>query len=158
MLPRQHILWGAIFAFIIWIIIPAIGLGGFLIIFLSSFLIDVDHYVYYIFKMKEFNLKKSMAWFVLNRDKFEKMSPKKKKQIYSGLCFLHGIETLIILLVLSLVYVKFANIFLFVMLGFIFHQILDIIDMYRVGFAFDKVLSFTYAVIQSKNKRLLQEL
>ena len=52
MLPKYHIIFGFLFSLILFIFFPFIGLGGFLIIFASSVLIDVDHYAYYLFKNK----------------------------------------------------------------------------------------------------------
>jgi hypothetical protein len=157
MLPKNHIIYGAIFSILISLS-PQISFFQGIVIFLASFLIDVDHYLYYVYKKKDFNLKNSFKWFTRNREKFLKMNEKEKEQIYMGLCFLHGIETIVILILLSIMPFIHSNIFLFVALGFIFHQAVDAIDLYRKEYRFDKVISFFYAVKKSKNKSLLQDL
>src|SRR3989338_2278500 len=45
MLPHQHVFWGAVFAFIILIILPDVAWYNILLLFLSTFLIDFDHYL-----------------------------------------------------------------------------------------------------------------
>ena len=45
MLPRWHVLFGALFTLLIWLIAPTTNKIYLLLIFLSSFLINVDHYM-----------------------------------------------------------------------------------------------------------------
>tara|TARA_Y100000310_G_C20126541_1_gene553873 strand:- start:72 stop:548 length:477 start_codon:yes stop_codon:yes gene_type:complete len=157
MLPRIHIISGAIFALVLYLIFPYIGFLEASIIFLASFLIDVDHYIYYVYKTRKLGLRGSFLWYFKNKNKFFKMSKDQRKKVYVGLCALHGIESIIILLVLVWVYTSFSFLFLSVAIGFIFHQVLDFIDINRRELSTDKVFSFTYSIIQSKNKKLLQE-
>ena len=62
MLPKYHVPFGFIFAGIIWILFPIISFNGLLIIFLSSFLIDVDHYTYFVYKKHDFSLKNAYVF------------------------------------------------------------------------------------------------
>lgn len=159
MLPAKHAFLGFLFSLVLYLFFPeTIGLIGALIIFASSVLIDIDHYLYYIYKTKNYSLKKSISWFFINKDKFEKMEKKQKNNIYTGLCFLHGAEALIILLLLALVSNMYSRFFIFIFIGFVFHLILDTIDLYIRNYRFDKVISYLYSLKNSKDKTLLQDL
>ncbi|MDP2673070.1 MAG: hypothetical protein Q8O84_04625, partial [Nanoarchaeota archaeon] len=59
MLPKYHVLFGFLFSLILFLIFPFIGLSGFLIIFISSVLIDIDHYLFYVFKNRIFSINKA---------------------------------------------------------------------------------------------------
>lgn len=158
MLPKTHIISGLLFSLILFVIFPAIDLFGMAIIFLSSVLIDLDHYLYFVYKTRTFNPKRSFDWFFINKDKFRKMSAEDKNKIYTGLCFLHGLESFIVLIILLLIFPTHSIFFLYILLGFLFHNILDAVDLYIRDYRYDKVISFTYAVYNSRNKKLLQEI
>jgi hypothetical protein len=158
MLPKAHIISGLIFSILVFLLFPKIGVLNVLIIFLASFLIDVDHYLYYVYKTGRWNLKSSFFWYTKNKALFHRMTRGQKKKIYTGLCFLHGIEALVLCLALYSFLISFSEIFLYILIGFIFHQILDAIALYRIDYRFDKVISFVYAIYNSKNKKLLQEI
>ena len=53
MYPKHHILLGFIFSVFVFILFPKIGILGVSIIFLSSFLIDVDHYIGYAIRKRD---------------------------------------------------------------------------------------------------------
>lgn len=124
MLPKYHILFGFLFSLILYLLFPFVGLLGFLTIFLSSFLIDIDHYLYYVFKKKDLNLKSAYYFFI------------KKPKINPAMYFLHGIEVLSILFILGLF---LNNLFLFIFIGFVFHLFLDVIWMVYFGFGLSKI-------------------
>jgi len=137
MYPKYHIIFGFIFSFILFLIFPKnIGLLGAGIIFLSSFLIDFDHYVYYLFKKKSFNLKKAFYYFSNARIRMIKLPFEKRKNYYSCLCFFHGIEWIIILFVLGIFISKY---FLFIGIGFTLHLCLDWIEEYSHSPRIDKI-------------------
>jgi hypothetical protein len=137
MYPKYHIFFGLILSVILFLISPNyIGLLGAGIIFLSSFLIDVDHYIYYLIKDKSFSLKKAFQYFSNARIKFLKLSFKKRREYYSGFCFFHGIEWIILFLVLGFLLSKYL---LFIAIGFTFHLCLDWIEEYSKIPRMDKV-------------------
>jgi len=113
MYPIQHFSLGIIFTLILFFIFPQIGLIGFFLIVTSTVLIDVDHYLYYVFKKRDISLKNAYKWFIQRRKRFS--------QIFY---FLHGVEVLIILFILGIFVSKY---FLFVFMGFSFHLFLDTI-------------------------------
>jgi len=121
--PKAHIFLGAIFTLLLFFLFPKVPPLGFLIVFLSSFLIDGDHYVYYLLKEKKFNLIKCYNWYKARVKKTQSLPFEKRKKIYTGFYFFHGVEWLIILFLLG----KFVLlIFTFVLIGFSFHLLLDI--------------------------------
>jgi len=122
MLPSKHFIFGLIFAGFLYFIFPQIGLMGFSIIIFSTFLIDVDHYLYYVFKKKNFNLKNAYKWFIEHKKELLSLPWKQRNKFKTGFCFLHGIEVLFILLILWIFVSKY---FLFVFVGFAFHLLLD---------------------------------
>jgi hypothetical protein len=155
MKPLSHLIFGIIFSLILLIIFPKIGFFGFFIIFLSSVFIDVDHYLYYVLKRKNFNLKNSFYWYVNNGEKYYSFPESKRKTLYFGLCFLHGIEVIFLLFLLLIV---FKNpVFLFLSTGFLFHQFIDFIDLNKKKLPTHKVLSFTSSILYAKNKNLPDE-
>ena len=144
MLPKYHILLGFIFSLILYLIFPFIGFLGFFIIFFSSFLIDVDHYIYYFFTKKDLSLKNAYSYFFEKRRKFLLSSNKIKTPQNPGMYSFHGIEVLLILFILGI----FLNkIFLFIFIGFSFHLFLDLIEMIYYGFRIAKI-SLVYDFIK----------
>lgn len=157
MLPKIHIIFGLAFSILLFLLFPSIGWIGFLIIFLSSFLIDIDHYLYYVYKTRKWGIKDSFRWYFKNKKIFNSMNKKQKDKVYTGLCFLHGIEAIILLLIVWFLFYP-NNFIFFIILGFVFHQLLDAIHIYTSEYRYDKVISFIYSVKQARNKKLLQEI
>ena len=114
MKPHFHILFSILFSAILfylnkgpWFILP---------FFLASVLIDVDHYLFYIFKKKNFNLVKAYRYY---------QKPKRELFIF------HTIEFFILFLLLTFLFTVFPFSFSFLLwtifFGILFHQVLDII-------------------------------
>ena len=148
MLPKWHILFGIIFSVLLFFVWPKIGISGMLIIFLSSVLIDFDHYAYYVFKKKDFSLKHAYIWYVEMDKKFLKLNKKTRKKYYYAFCFFHGFESLLILFILSIFYFPF----LFILLGFLFHLIIDAVHtLYKAKKDIFCLISFSYYLLNKKN-------
>lgn len=145
--PKQHIILGLIFAAVLFLLFLQIGWTGFLIIFLSSFLLDVDHYLFYVWYKKDYSLRNSYRWFVKLDRRFKNLSKEKKKKIkYPPLIF-HGFEALVILIILSF----FSKIFLYILIGFVFHEFLDIIYLIRGGYSLKHSGSQIYNILNYTN-------
>lgn len=112
MLPKWHILFGAIFSIIMYYFFSLTYFETSLI-FLASIFIDVDHYVWYVNKKKDFSLKK--AYILLKEFK----KPKTIMMLF------HTFEFLLIVFLLCFLWRGF----LFILIGMLFHSFLDIIDM-----------------------------
>lgn len=152
MYPQQHIIYGAIFSILIFWIVPEIGLSGALIIFFSSFLIDVDHYLMYISRKKDFNIFNAYSWHKKLDELFLTLPRSTRNKTFIGVCFLHGIELIILLIVIS---VLINKIFLFFAIGFIFHLSLDLIQQKAHYIDRPDKVSLIHDVFQSKRLKPL---
>jgi len=150
MLPKTHFIFGLIFALFVLYLFPQIGLFGAGIIFLSSFLIDFDHYLFYVIMEKDFSLKKAYNWHLIKRQKMRKLSKIERNKHKNEIIFLHGVEPLIILFLLSFLYFPF----LYVIIGFSFHLIMDIFEEIREGHRIDKISVIWDIVKYKKLKKL----
>ncbi len=153
MFPKYHIVFGFAFAFILWIFFSCINFLEFCIIFFSSFFMDVDHYLYYVFKKRDISLKNAYAWFIQRRKKFFSLSKEQRKRFPQIFCFLHRIEILPILFILGIYVSKY---FLFVFLGFTFHMCLDIIWKIKYKDKPNKI-SLIYDFIQLKRLKFIEK-
>jgi len=136
MLPKHHILLGTIFAAALFLIFPKISLIGFLLITASTVLMDVDHYVYYVFKKRDLSLKNAYNWFLKKQERLLLLSKEQRNKVLGPFCFLHGIEILIILLLLGLFVHKY---FYFLLIGAAFHLFLDIIYQRKIHDRLDRI-------------------
>jgi hypothetical protein len=156
MLPKTHTIFGFIFALVLALIFPQqIGWLGFIIIWASSVLIDVDHYLLYVWYKKDLSLKRAVDYFFNKAKIFKKLSKEKQKQVHVGIFFLHGIE--MILITWGLFFLSKMSIFLYISIGFAFHLILDLIHMYAEKFPCYR-LSFFYSIYAQRNKKPIEDI
>ncbi|MBS3078646.1 hypothetical protein J4218_00830 [Candidatus Pacearchaeota archaeon] len=134
MLPKVHIFFGAIFSIILYVI--GLDIFNCTLVFLASFLIDFDHYLWYIIKHEDFHLKNAFY--------FLKHLKKKKKT----LMIFHTLEFLIFVLLLSYVWIEFF----WISIGMIFHSILDLIDLYNEKELYLREFSLINYLISNKEK------
>jgi hypothetical protein len=126
MLPRWHIIYGALFTILLYIFAPHLGWFNLLLVFLASFLIDFDHYLVAIRHTKSLSLKKAIKYF----DVFMRIEQEEqRRKIYrrGPLMIFHTIEFHILVALLSLVWQPFFYIFI----GMVFHSLLDVYDLLR---------------------------
>lgn len=152
MFPSQHIILGGIFSIILFVIFPQIGFLGASIIFLSSVLIDVDHYIYYVYVKKDWNLFRAHKWFIEMAPKIKATPVEKRREYYYGLYIFHGAELLIMIIIFSLISYKLS---LFLFLGFSFHLSLDLIHELKAKRGFYKV-SFLYNFFKFSKKPFIE--
>jgi len=93
-----------------------------IILFISSFIFDIDHYIEYIIRKKDFSLLKA---YKEAKELNKKQKTLKQVFIIDVLHIFHTIEFLIILGILSF----FSKIFLMILIGLLSHNLLDIIEM-----------------------------
>lgn len=151
MFPSKHLILGIIFSAIVLFLFPQIGFMGFLLIILSTFFIDVDHYFLYVFKKKDLSLGNAYRWFV-NGFKKRIALPKKEKTKYKyGILIFHGIEFWIILAFLALIH----NFFLYIFIGVMFHIFLDFLALVYHKVSLYSKASQIYVWIRDKKKKEL---
>ena len=113
MLPKTHLILSLI-PFIL--LFPAYKYLTFAF-FIGSFLIDFDHYLWYIIRFKKFNLEKAYQYYLPENRKY------REKDL---LHIFHVWEFWLLMLILSFAHMFFLIIFF----GIIFHLLLDFIDLY----------------------------
>lgn len=145
MLPKTHVIFGLVFAVFFFLLFPSFTLIGALIFFLASFTIDIDHYFEYVLRKKDYNLKKAIKWQFKMTKKFLSLPIFKRKKIFQGINIFHGIEPLLIALMISLIF----PIFFYIFLGMALHFILDLIHGFFIGKNLSK-LSLVYVFYLSK--------
>lgn len=144
MLPRWHILLGLLFSLLIWLIFPKIWWFYILIIFLSSFLIDFDHYIVAVIKTKKLGLFDAFEFYnkTNSMDLKEHRSGLRKKRF---LHIFHTIEFHILILFLGLIH----EIFIYIFIGMIFHSIIDFIDLTCDGMLYKREYFLTRWLIKN---------
>lgn len=122
--PSWHIFFGFFFCLFLFFAFPDTSLMNISLVFFSSVLIDVDHYLFYLFTTKNFSLRRAYAHFIEQKRKWKEFGkdPKYVQPIY--LLIFHGLEVLVILFIFSF----FFKPFYFVFIGFSFHLFLDLIE------------------------------
>jgi len=136
MLPKWHILFGLLFSLILYFFF-SVSLLNSSVVLLSSVIIDVDHYLFYVKRKKNWSLRKSYEWNFGLR--------KKHKPI---LHIFHVVEFIILICASS----YFLNIFLFVFIGILFHSIFDLIEMIVYGGNGREFFLIRYLLTKNKNK------
>lgn len=148
MFIKSHLIYGASFALILSYFLE-LTWAPTLIIFLSSLLIDVDHYAYYAIKTKDFSFRRSYKWFVKKLENWRRLNQKEKAEQKIAVMAFHGIEFLSLLFILSFVYTSA----LWILAGVSFHLVLDHIHLiYHKDPVYAKVCP-TYVYFTNKKKK-----
>ncbi len=151
MLPKYHLILGFILSSIIFIVFSTIGLIGFLIIWASSFLIDFDHYLYYVFKRKNFSLAKARIWFFKYGEKLARIEREERKKYKVEILIFHGIEFIVLLVLLCF----FNSFFFYILIGILIHLSLDFIVTIYYNYLNIK-FSQIYNYIKNRNRKELK--
>jgi len=139
MLPQEHFVYGFFFAALLLLIFSnTVGLIGFMIIVLSTVLIDFDHHMYHLYTKQEVSLANAYKFFRNSRKKFLALSKAKRAEYYSAWCMFHGVEALIIALLLTFFVSEYFG---FVFIGMAFHLILDYNEQWRLSPRIDRISS-----------------
>lgn len=144
-----HIIYGAIFSGILLLFFHLTFIT-FLIVFFSTILIDFDHYLFYVYKKKSFNLKKAYKWYLKKEEKLSNLSKEQRKKFYTSIYLFHNIEGIILLLVLS----QISKYFYYVLIGILFHLALDLIYDLYFSFPFEK-FSIIFNIFKFKKLKYL---
>lgn len=147
MLPKYHIVIGAIFT-ILFYQLSNLTYFQAIVIFLSSFLIDFDHYLNYVVNKKDLSLNNATKYFHRHRDKWIQLSVSERKKYKRPMFIFHGIEFWLILFLLS----NYNKIFIFILFGIAIHIILDYIDYYYFKEPFYPKFSQLYLYQTNKKK------
>ena len=137
MLPRWHILFGTMFTLLIFIASPEINLIYLTLLFLSTFLIDFDHYLCSILKTKKIGLFHSFAYHDEMKEQAIKDRAKGIRERGDFHIF-HTLEFHILVGLLGFVWIGFFYIFI----GMIFHSLLDIVSLLYEDFMYEREFFF----------------
>jgi hypothetical protein len=150
---KWHILFGFVFAYTLLYFFDLPILIG-TTIFLASFLIDVDHYFWYVYSFKDWNPLNAMNWYNKNIDKWLSMSINERKPFQRGVFVFHSLPLLILIgFIITLHWV-----FLALFLGFLIHLIADWAALvYYQEPLYNKLLP-CLVVIKNRGKKPLTEL
>ena len=136
MLPSRHIFFGSIIAFLSYFTFSQTGMTEALIFLASTFLIDVDHYIYYVLVKKNWSLPKAYRWYRIKRSYWLNLSRPEKNKHRGVILLFHGIEVLAIVFILG---IFVHHWFFYIFLGFLFHLFLDILEMQQHQDRIDKI-------------------
>lgn len=148
MLPKIHFLIGLFVALVLFFIFPALEIIPILVFFLSSFLIDFDHYLYFIIKEKSFNLKKAYFWFRERGKRLRKIPKNERKNYSTGTYIFHGVEPLVLVILLGISVHKY---FFWVAAGMALHLIFDWIEKFGISLVYPKKISVIYDLRKDLN-------
>lgn len=133
--PSWHIFLGFLFSVFLFLFFPEAGMANFVIIFISSVLIDVDHYFLYIHKKKSFSLRKAYIYSLEHKKQWQEFGKDANYDLPPAFFIFHGLEMLLILFVLSF----FFKPLYFVFIGFSFHLLLDLVEQAVYSNKFQKI-------------------
>lgn len=147
MLPLWHILWGAVFTALIWFFSPSIGLIYLALLFLSSFLIDLDRYIASAVSTGRLSPVHS---FRHHKKVIESVNKDKQKGIRKKAYFhfFHTIEFHILIAFLAFFWMPFFYIFI----GMVFHSLLDLVSLLHKGHFHTREYFFFRSVRQLLSK------
>lgn len=120
MYPFKHFLWAYFIGVALMFFYSDFTVLPVVLFILGSTLIDVDHYLYYVYKKKDWSLINAYNWFIQQSLKPQNIVVKNRLTARHILIF-HGIEALAIVLLLGL-WIEAAR---YIFLGMLLHIILD---------------------------------
>jgi hypothetical protein len=137
MLPKQHIFYGAFFTAVFWIIFPKTEFIYLALIFFSSFLVDIDHYLCAVFDTKKISLRNALDYYkqIILRTTQERKNGIRKKGNFH---LFHTIEFHILIGILGI----FWQPFIYIFIGMVFHSFLDIFDMINRDYLYHREFFF----------------
>lgn len=140
MKSKNHLLIGIAIGVLLFI--GGMPLCPILLIIISSVLIDIDHYFYYVIKYKKYNPLKMTECFRKHYDLsiLTNMLP---------VLIFHNIETMILLIILSYIFPYIIYIFI----GFIIHMILDWMVMPYMNYPCVIKLSLIWVIIENNRRK-----
>ena len=150
---KWHILIGFVISYILIQFFDFSLFAG-AIIFLSSWLIDIDHYLWYSIEMKDWNPLNAIKWYNKSIPKWFSLTLKERSRFKQGVFICHGILFWIILVALSFLH----KIFLWILIGVAIHVVADWVDLYKRNEPlYNKIFPY-YVIRRNKNKKVLKEL
>jgi len=122
---KWHFLFGFLVSYVLVYFFDFSLVAG-TIIFISSWIIDGDHYLWYAFEMKDWNPLHAIRWYLNSIPTWFKIPIREREKFKRGVFVCHGLIFWLILGALSFVHI----IFLWILIGVGIHMVADLIDLY----------------------------
>jgi hypothetical protein len=151
MLPKWHILIGFVFSYILVYFLDFSLLAGAVVFVSSWFLIDLDHFIFYICKTKDLSVKKFLEYSQDKARKWKSLSCEERLQCKYPVFIFHSLEFWIVLALLS-VYFK---IFLLILAGFAVHIAADYIMIFYEKSQITPKFSLALTLFRNKEKKTI---
>jgi len=152
MKPLFHILYATIISLLIRFLFN-IPIYLLFIFWISSWLIpDMDHYFSFIFKNKSVNISNFLNVSYNKRIRWKNIKNIEKNNYKYTPMFFHSVEFIILMTLTSFLKLDF----LYIAMGILFHDFLDIIDFYNRRENIFVKMSFIYTLIYNKNRRVFK--
>lgn len=137
MYPRWHILLGAVFTLILYFLVPGITWYSLALVFLSSFLIDFDHYVSAVMATGNINPINAVKH---HYERGRKMLVDHRKGIRKRGYF-HPFHTLEFHALIFIIGIFFSP-FVYIFIGMAFHTLLDFVELSSKDMVYHKEFFF----------------
>lgn len=152
MLPKTHIILGAIFSLIFYPLFPNTEVYNIVLIFLSSFLIDFDHYLAAAIKdRRNLNIFRSFKYHLeIGKDQARKRSKGVREK--ESLNLFHTIEFHLVVLLIG---IFFFSPFIYIFIGMLFHSLSDFFYLIKVGYLYRReflLINYIKNKVKKKNK------
>jgi hypothetical protein len=148
MFPRWHILLGLVFSLMFWAIFPQTHWIYISVMFLSTFLIDFDHYMNAVLKTRRLGLFSAFEYYKIL---IKRGHAERKKGIFKKGDFhiFHTIEFHALVLLAGFVH----PVFFYVFAGMAFHSLVDLISLAYDGTLYKREYFFVrWLIREMKNK------
>src|SRR3989344_6259660 len=122
MTPKWHFLTGIVAGLLSYFYFD-VSVFYSVVLFLSCFLIDVDHYLFYAFYKKDFSFFSARRWCFYHMMKHKASTYGVRRKSRYPFFIFHGLEVIVPLYFISFIY----PVLFFVFLGFFIHWVEDII-------------------------------
>lgn len=124
MLPRWHVLLGALFVGGLYLLVPDLAWYNYFLLFFASVFIDVDHYIAAGLKTGSWRLSDALEYYATQGDQVQLDQKKGIRKVYDFHIF-HTIEFHVLIALLSVWWQPAFYLFI----GMTFHTLLDIFTL-----------------------------
>lgn len=147
---KWHILIGFITSYILVYFFEFPIFAG-VIIFIASWIIDLDHYFWYALETKDWNPFHAIRWYIKTNPKWLALTPDARKKFKYGIFIYHSLLLWIILIMLSSIH----PVFLWILIGIGIHMVADLIDLNLLDEPLYVKIFPCYTIRKNKNKKSL---
>ena len=145
---KWHLLFGFITSYVLIHFFNFPLLAG-LIIFIASWIIDIDHYPWYALETKDWNPFHAIEWYVKMVPKWWALSLNERRKFKHGIFIFHSLLFWMILASLSFIH----PLFLWILIGIAIHIFADLIDLKIKNEPLYIKIFPLYTIRKNKNKR-----